>query len=92
MCLQSSCTPESAELFASCLKAMVEMCDDRNVRDAQESNIKETAGGRGGKHTTTGGCQPDIASKARPPPVVATAHEHTRASSKPDASSVPVVE
>lgn len=85
MCLQSSCTPESAELFASCLKAMVEMCDDGNVHDAQESNNEKTAGGRMGN--PTGGCQPDFALKARPP-ATETLREHTRASSKLDPPSV----
>lgn len=57
--MQSNCTPESAELFVNCLKAMVEMC-----LTMQESNNKETVIG---KSKRANSCQSDFASKTRPP-------------------------
>lgn len=72
----SSCTPESAELFVNCLEAMVEMC-----LAAQEPN-KETAIGKGKR-------QSDSALKPRPS-TAGLIQEHYRTSSEIDASSVHV--
>ncbi|XP_024879797.1 neurofibromin isoform X3 [Temnothorax curvispinosus] len=76
----SNCTPESAELFVNCLRAMVEMC-----LMMQESNSKETVIG---KSKRAGSCQSDFASKTRPPAGIV--QEQSRVSTEIDASSVHV--
>lgn len=79
-CLQTNCTPENAELFVNCLRAMVEMC-----LTMQESNSKETVIE---KNKRAGSCQSDFASKTRPPAGII--QEQSRRSTEIDASFVHV--
>ncbi|XP_012529974.1 neurofibromin [Monomorium pharaonis] len=74
----SNCTPESAELFVNCLKAMVEMC--LTMQDSKEIVSR--------KSKRTGNCQSDFASKTRPP--VGIVQEQSRTSTEIGVSSVHV--
>ncbi|XP_025987354.2 neurofibromin isoform X2 [Solenopsis invicta] len=74
----SNCTPESAELFVNCLKAMVEMC--LTTQDSKDTVTR--------KNKRTGSCRSDFASKTRPSTGIV--QEQSRTSTEIDVSSVHV--